>query len=415
MKELADGKDERGNPWDLALLLAEGTQGRILHVVLVPTVFLDDPSQYSFCLVRAFVAVLLEIDETLLKVAGNPRKPPLLSLITCSVDTSLDEGDEADMDPTEMEARETVRPIPVTVKAAVIQYMCITEAEGAGDAKTKTDAETRQNRRARSKHYWRSEDLYDDKETDFDNEDKVYDNLDASVCHVFGGLCSGKDDKGKLCCNQGSGIARDEALKSLGTVVTMQNGISFHAVHAAIDNDISFSEGVVKALQDCIGDKDSFGRTCLHIALAMPFTDRKIQWARYLAKLRPELFSVYGEVLVQDRKKKLTPIQFLSEQRDSHATRSQASYSRQSYRDTRGIELWEPAIDSRQAGLDGEANYLENLKLNTLEDDLRLLCLKRFRNSQECRKIMYTERNGMSMNPFWSTEKHRQDSRCKTY
>ncbi|CAK7221110.1 hypothetical protein SBRCBS47491_004416 [Sporothrix bragantina] len=80
--KLLDSADpDTGRSWNLSLLLAEGSHGIIMHMLLDPGQFLEDPLQYSFCRLRSFVSLLLEIEPALLRAFNSKRRTPLHYLI----------------------------------------------------------------------------------------------------------------------------------------------------------------------------------------------------------------------------------------------------------------------------------------------------------------------------------------------
>ncbi|CAK7213326.1 hypothetical protein SCUCBS95973_001766 [Sporothrix curviconia] len=230
LKELLHGNDpDYGRPWDLPLLLAEGSQGLILHVLLDPTQFLEDPSQYSFCRVRAFVALLLEIEPCLLQIFDKNRRTPLHCMMFSS------STEEEDM----VSAR-----IPNASKEAIITYMCT--KDGFSDRFRRLFDQGGEGREGRTGRYngQRERRVISPPPFQSDSDADSLDEPETSICAVFGGVCAGVDEHNRLCCIRDSGIALESALQSLEEVASMDNGLQFHAVHAAIAEDIAFPQAV---------------------------------------------------------------------------------------------------------------------------------------------------------------------------
>ncbi|CAK7206066.1 hypothetical protein SEUCBS139899_008849 [Sporothrix eucalyptigena] len=336
LNELLEGNDpDSDRPWNLALLLAEGSSGLILHVLLDPGQFLEGSSKYSFCRVRAFIALLLEIEPTLLEEFDKSRRTPLHCMIFSSSSEELES----------ISSR-----VPNSSKEAIITYMC-TKDGFPSRARRLYQQEKEKKVSKRNGHRERrmvSPPPYQT-DSDPDSMDPETDSMgqpETSPCTIFGGACAGPDEDGKLCCLRDCGIALKSALKSLEEVAAMDSGLRFHAVHAAITEDIAFPQTVVDALSSCFYELDSFGRSCLHLAVSMPFTNTKIQWAKSLARMCPRLLA---EASAQD-----DPLDMLD------------------------VPPLSSAMDER---------------LVALEDDLKLYCLASFEDSELCRGFMYTETN----------------------
>ncbi|KJR81033.1 uncharacterized protein SPSK_04846 [Sporothrix schenckii 1099-18] len=374
LKELLEGKDpETGRPWNTSLLLAEGSQGLIVHTLLNPSQFLEDPSKYNFCRLRAFISLLLEIEPSILVSFDKSRRTPL----HCLIFSATTEEDEA-----------VSSTLPNLTKEAIITFMC---TKNGFDSQFPRLAKSKSGRGDRATSEWRHVDRrqravpiasYQD-----DSDVESVDEPVEMACSVFGGSCAGYDENDLLCCICDCGIAMEDALTSLQELSNMDSGLlQFHAVHAAIEEDIAFPPAVVDALSPCFDIVDSFGRTCLHIALSMPFTDTKIQWAKSLARMCPRLLAESCDVYVTDsKKKKATPLQFLAEQRFLDPMPRQRPIKAQSYRFGQDNALAILDIPALTTTMD--------TKLAALEDDLKLHCLAAFEDSEICRSFMYTESN----------------------
>ncbi|CAK7214009.1 hypothetical protein SBRCBS47491_001994 [Sporothrix bragantina] len=271
LKELLEGNDpDFDRPWDLALLLADGSQGLILHVLLDPSQFLENPSQYSFCRLRAFVVLLLELEPCLLEAFDKNRRTPLHCMMLSS------STEEEDIVSAKM---------PNASKEAIITYMCTTD--GFSGRFRRLFHQGSDGREGRTGRYNGQRETRAISPPPFQSDSDVdsIDEPELSTCVVFGGICAGNDKHERLCCIRDCGIAVDSALQSLEEVASMGNGLQFHAVHAAIAEDIAFPQAVIDTLSACYYRLDSLGRSCLHLAVSMPFTHTKLNWAKSLARI----------------------------------------------------------------------------------------------------------------------------------
>lgn len=377
LDELLDGTDsENERPWNLSLLLAEGSQGLILHTLLDPSQFLEDPSMYSFCRLRAFISLLLEIEPSMLGVFDKSRRTPL----HCLIFSSASEEDGAASSRTLNASKEAIITFVCTKDGFDSRFSRLARQGRQGKAERQNGESRHMDRRQRSAPTpsYRN-----------DGETESLDEPETNTCAVFGGVCAGPDRDGMLCCIRDCGTAMEDALASLQELSSMDSGLQFHAVHAAIEEDLAFPPAVVDALSPCFDIVDSFGRTCLHLAVSMPFTNTKIQWAKSLARMCPRLLAESCEVYVTDsKKKKVTPLQYLAEQRLLDPIPRQRKIKVQSYRSGQDETLAILDIPALTTTMDA--------KLAALEDDLKLHCLAAFEDSEICRSFMYTETNGSS-------------------
>lgn len=373
LKELLDGKQSAfGEAWDLSLLLAMGTEGPILHTLLDPGQFVEKGSSYSFCRLRAFVSLLLEIAPSLLSHPGKKGRMPLHCLIFPA------------------SSEEEVAASTKRSKEAIVAYLCSKE----GPATMQTGSRTRPGKDARlaveTLHKRRT--MPGRRYLDSSGTESIS-QAATNPCAVFGGICAGPDAAGQLCCTRDSGLRDAAALSSLKVKTSMENGMAFHAVHAAIAEDIAFPEKVVEALNadssnSCYYMLDSLGQTCLHLAVSLPFTSNKIRWAKMLGRMCPELLEKACTFFVgdrTDRTKTVTPLQYLAEQRNFSSSSGQPGIKVPPYRPPPEgpagphIASWEEVMAE---------------ELVRLEGDLKLKCLSMFEDSETCRRIMYTDRNG---------------------
>ncbi|KAF3902446.1 hypothetical protein ABW21_db0201087 [Orbilia brochopaga] len=194
------------------------------------------------------------------------------------------------------------------------------------------------------------------------------------------------------------GLASQSAIKSLGMVSSDGEGTAKnHAVHLAIENDISIPQEVVEQLSELWAEEDrdmgktrlemldGKGRSCLHIALTSPFSIDKISWAKTLTRLQPQLLgSMYMYTYKTEegsKKTSLTPLQHFIEQRNKH---------KQEPKDTHHSQ--EEAADKLQPELQA-ADKLQP-ELDSLEDFLKQQCLMTFDDNAICKSIMYARNNG---------------------
>ncbi|KAL1913842.1 hypothetical protein Sste5344_000109 [Sporothrix stenoceras] len=383
LDELLNGRDpENDRPWNLSLLLAEGSQGLILHTLLDPNQFLEDASMYSFCRLRAFISLLLEIEPSMLLEFDKSRRTPL----HCLIFSAASEEDEA-----------ASSKLLNASKEAIITFMCT--KDGFDSRFSRLAKQGKQGKLERqgieSRHIERRQRPAPAPAPTYhnDSENDSADEQTANTCAVYGGTCAGQNNLGMLCCIRDCGAAMEDALASLQELSSMDSGqLTFHAVHAAIEEDIAFPPAVVEALKPCFDIVDSFGRTCLHLAVSMPFTNTKIQWAKSLARMCPGLLAESCEVYVTDsKKKKVTPLQYLAEQRLLDPMPRQRMIKVQNYRFGQDDPMAILDIPPLSTTMDA--------KLAALEDDLKLHCLAANEDSELCRSYMYTETN-VSVNDF---------------
>ena len=101
-----------------------------------------------------------------------------------------------------------------------------------------------------------------------------------------------------------------------------------HAIHQSIAKDVEINEVLLQRLNHiavpitktqkedclCLELRDTSGKTILHIALTMPVTHTKDQWAKRIVKLQPNLLKERECLPGAEVSAGLTPLQYFTEQ-----------------------------------------------------------------------------------------------------
>ena len=199
--------------------------------------------------------------------------------------------------------------------------------------------------------------------------------------------------------SQVGNLVLSSTLDSLATMTTPDEngdddeGIGCHGIHKAIEREVTIKPDVLKRLNDtsvpatksykekkkCLWQRDTSGRTCLHVALTLPFAPTKFDWARKIADLQPEL--------LKERSEGLTPLQHLIEQRERWVKKGSESEGLNRRKNKTSKTENEVSAIEQKRGLDSE--------LDNLEIYLKRLCLtKTTFNSATLKDIMYKKENG---------------------